>query len=181
MKWVLSISRDYWVYLDITLQSFKIWEFWGEFWGIETFYWGELSPATDVKEMCEMTVPFFFCICTIAFFYYMHALRLYLHAVDHFRFSPWSCLANLHLSRAAGVRSVSLTHTPPLSLAFRNLSSPPLPLSLSLSRERGLSLSLRVSLALTLMFACVYLYLYGVATISRLLKIVGLFCRISSL
>jgi len=37
MKWVLSILRDYWVYLEITFQSFKIWEFWWEFWGIETF------------------------------------------------------------------------------------------------------------------------------------------------
>jgi len=27
----------------------------------------------------------------------------------------------------------------------------------------------------------VYLWIYGVATISRLLKIIGLFCRISSL
>jgi len=42
MKWVFSISRDYWVYLDITLQSFEIWEFWGEFWGIETFYQSKL-------------------------------------------------------------------------------------------------------------------------------------------
>ena len=50
MKWVLSISRDYWVYLDITLQSFKIWEFRGEFWGIETFYRSKFSPATGVTE-----------------------------------------------------------------------------------------------------------------------------------
>ena len=51
IEWVLSISRDYWVYLDIiTLQSFKIWEFWGEFWGIETFYRSKFSPATGVKE-----------------------------------------------------------------------------------------------------------------------------------
>ena len=50
MKWVLSISRDYWVYLDITLQSFEIWEFWGEFWGIETFYWSKFSPATGVRQ-----------------------------------------------------------------------------------------------------------------------------------
>jgi len=49
MKWVLSISRDYCVYLDITLQSFKIWEFWGEFWGIETFYRSKFSPATGVR------------------------------------------------------------------------------------------------------------------------------------
>jgi len=48
MKRVLSISRDYWDYLDITLQSFKIWEFWGEFWGIETFYQSNFSPATGV-------------------------------------------------------------------------------------------------------------------------------------
>jgi len=46
MKWVLSISRDYWVYLHITLQSFKIWEFWGEFWGIETFHQSKFSPAS---------------------------------------------------------------------------------------------------------------------------------------
>ena len=48
MKRVLSISRDYCVYLDITLQSFKIWEFWGEFWGIKTFFSEEnlvLRPA----------------------------------------------------------------------------------------------------------------------------------------
>jgi len=32
MKWVVSISRDYWVNLDITWQRFMIWEFWGEFW-----------------------------------------------------------------------------------------------------------------------------------------------------
>ena len=49
MKWVLSISRDYWVYLEITLQSFKIWEFWGEFSEkIETFYQNKFSPATGV-------------------------------------------------------------------------------------------------------------------------------------
>jgi len=50
MKWVLSFSRDYWVYLDITLQSFKIWEFWGEFWRIETFYRSKFSPATGVMN-----------------------------------------------------------------------------------------------------------------------------------
>ena len=49
MKWVVSISRDYWVYFDITLQSFKIWEFWGEFWGIKTLYWSKFSPATGVS------------------------------------------------------------------------------------------------------------------------------------
>jgi len=49
MEWVLSISRDYWVYLDIALQSFKIWEFWGEFWGTETFYQSKFSPATGVR------------------------------------------------------------------------------------------------------------------------------------
>jgi len=48
VKWVLSISRDYWVYLYITIQSFKIWEFWGECWGIETFYRSKFSPATGV-------------------------------------------------------------------------------------------------------------------------------------
>jgi len=50
MKWVLSISRNYWVYLYITLQSFKIWEFLGEFWGIETFYRSKFSPATGVRS-----------------------------------------------------------------------------------------------------------------------------------
>jgi len=50
VKWVLSISRYYWVYLDITLQSFKIWEFWGEFWGIETFHRSKFSPAIGVTE-----------------------------------------------------------------------------------------------------------------------------------
>jgi len=50
MKSIVSISRDYWVYLDITLQSFKIWEFWGEFWGIETFHRSKFSPATGVKD-----------------------------------------------------------------------------------------------------------------------------------
>jgi len=53
MKWVLSISRDYWVYLDITLQSFKIWEFWGEFSGIKTFYRSKFRPATGVKQFFE--------------------------------------------------------------------------------------------------------------------------------
>ena len=48
MKWFASISRDYWIYLDITCQSFKIWEFWGEFWGIETFHRSKFSPATGV-------------------------------------------------------------------------------------------------------------------------------------
>ena len=48
IKWVLSISRDYWVYLDITLQSFEIWEFWGELWEIETFYRSKFSPATGI-------------------------------------------------------------------------------------------------------------------------------------
>ena len=50
MKWVVSISRDYWVYLDITWESFKIWEFWGEFWGIETFHRSKFSRATGVRE-----------------------------------------------------------------------------------------------------------------------------------
>jgi len=50
MKWVVSIPRDYWVYLDITWQSFKIWEFWGEFWGIETFHRRKFSPATGVRN-----------------------------------------------------------------------------------------------------------------------------------
>jgi len=49
MKWVLSISRDYWVYLVITLHSFEIWEFWGELWGIENFYQNKFSPATNVR------------------------------------------------------------------------------------------------------------------------------------
>jgi len=48
MNWVLSISRDYWAYLDIILQGFEIWEFWGEFWGIETFSRSKFSPATGV-------------------------------------------------------------------------------------------------------------------------------------
>jgi len=48
MKWVASISRDYWIYLDITCQSFKIWEFWGEFWGIETFHRSKFGPATGI-------------------------------------------------------------------------------------------------------------------------------------
>ena len=48
MKWVWSISRDYWDYLYITIKSFKIWEFWGEIWGIETFHRSKYSPATDV-------------------------------------------------------------------------------------------------------------------------------------
>jgi len=48
MKWVLSISRDYWVYLDITFKSFEILEFWGEFWKIETFHRSKFSPATGV-------------------------------------------------------------------------------------------------------------------------------------
>jgi len=50
MKWVVSISRDYWVYLDITWQGFKIWEFWGEFWGIETFHRSKFIPATWVRN-----------------------------------------------------------------------------------------------------------------------------------
>jgi len=50
MKWVVSISRNYWVYLDITLQSFEIWEFWGKFWGIDTFYRSKFSPSTGVIE-----------------------------------------------------------------------------------------------------------------------------------
>jgi len=51
MKWVASISRDYWIYLNITCQSFKIWKFWGEFWGIETFHWSKFSPATGVTPV----------------------------------------------------------------------------------------------------------------------------------
>jgi len=58
LKWVLSISRDYWVYLDITLQSFKIWKIWGEFWGIETFYRSKFSPATGVRnDPGTVTIP----------------------------------------------------------------------------------------------------------------------------
>ena len=38
-------------YLDITWQSFKIWEFWGEFWGIETFHRSKFSPATGVTPV----------------------------------------------------------------------------------------------------------------------------------
>jgi len=46
MKWDVSISRDYWVYPDMTWQSFKIWEFWGEFWGIDM---GSLTAANWVS------------------------------------------------------------------------------------------------------------------------------------
>jgi len=37
LKWVVSISRDYWVYSDITWKGSKNWEFWGKFRRIETF------------------------------------------------------------------------------------------------------------------------------------------------
>ena len=50
---MVSISRDYWLYLDITWQSFKIWEFWGEFSGIKTFYRSKFRPATGVKQFFE--------------------------------------------------------------------------------------------------------------------------------
>ena len=63
MNWIVSISRDYWVYLDITWKSSKISEFWGEFWGIETFYRSKFGPATGVtpgvsfsdklKQICQ--------------------------------------------------------------------------------------------------------------------------------
>ena len=56
MKWVASISRDYWIYLDITCQSFKIWEFWGEFWGIETFHRSKFSPATGVSKLASKLI-----------------------------------------------------------------------------------------------------------------------------
>ena len=46
MKWVLSISRDYWGWPDVTLQCFEIWEFWG----IKTFYRSKFSPATGVTR-----------------------------------------------------------------------------------------------------------------------------------
>ena len=67
-KWVLSISRDYWVYLDITLQSFEIWELWGEFWWIETSYRSKFSFATGVtSDTCprcflETFIPCRICI-----------------------------------------------------------------------------------------------------------------------
>ena len=77
LKWVLSISRDYWVYLDNTLQSFEIWEFWGEFWGIETFYRSKFSPATGVTP--------FFCSFLPGFLRKMWFLELL--AISYFCFS----------------------------------------------------------------------------------------------
>ena len=35
--------------------------------------------------------------------------------------------------------------------------------------------------SISIMYICICIYVYGVATMSRLLKITGLFCRISSL
>jgi len=77
MKWVLSISRDYWVYFDITVQSFKMWEFWGELRGIETFYWNKFSPATGVTTVLKSrtatlltpTLPIVSSILSFLFFF----------------------------------------------------------------------------------------------------------------
>jgi len=46
LKWVVSISRNHWVYLDITWKSSKIWEFWGKVPRIEIFCQSKFSPAT---------------------------------------------------------------------------------------------------------------------------------------
>ena len=48
LEWVLSISRDYWVYLDITCKNLEISVFWVWVWGIETFHRSKFSPATGV-------------------------------------------------------------------------------------------------------------------------------------
>ena len=54
---MVSISQDYWGYLDITWKSFKISGFWGEFWGIETFYRSKFSPATGVRSIAGVLRP----------------------------------------------------------------------------------------------------------------------------
>ena len=46
LKWVLSISRDYWVYLNITCKNFEIWKFW-----ILNFEIWKFSPATGVIRL----------------------------------------------------------------------------------------------------------------------------------
>jgi len=50
LKWVLSISRDYWIYVDIIWKSSKNSEFWGKVPRIETFSSSKFDPATGVKE-----------------------------------------------------------------------------------------------------------------------------------
>ena len=53
----MSISRDYWVYLDITCKKFEIWEFWVWVWGIETFHRSQIDPATGFTAHSE-PLPF---------------------------------------------------------------------------------------------------------------------------
>ena len=48
VKWVLSISREYWVYLTLLAKNLEISDFWVWVWGIETFHLSKFSPATGV-------------------------------------------------------------------------------------------------------------------------------------
>ena len=58
MKWIVSISRDYWVYLTLLWKISKISEFWGEFWGIENFSRSKFSLATGVTQNPDWVCSF---------------------------------------------------------------------------------------------------------------------------
>jgi len=50
MEWVVSNSRDYWIYVDITWKSSKNSEFWEKVPSIGTFFWSKFSPVTGEKR-----------------------------------------------------------------------------------------------------------------------------------
>jgi len=54
LKWVVSISRDYWIYFDIIWKSSKDSEFWEKVPRIGTFSSSKFSPATGVRQWKRM-------------------------------------------------------------------------------------------------------------------------------
>ena len=61
LKWVVSISRDYWICFEITWKSSKNTEFWEKVPRIETFFSSKFDPATGVKEtvFCKRNLQFY--------------------------------------------------------------------------------------------------------------------------
>ena len=50
LLWVLSISREYWVYWTLLAKNLEISDFWVWVWGIEIFHRSKFSPATGVSD-----------------------------------------------------------------------------------------------------------------------------------
>ena len=66
LKWIVSISRLYWVYLDITWKSSKNWEFWAKVPRIETFLITltkkqKFVPAIGVRIECVSLCSEMYC------------------------------------------------------------------------------------------------------------------------